>query len=48
MKVTSAQDAGVGELKGVMAFITCIMFGRTLLPRCEDVAAELEYREMPA
>jgi hypothetical protein len=30
-------------MKGVMAFITCIMFGRTLLPRREDVAAELEF-----
>src|ERR1700730_16536716 len=33
-----AYDAGVGErrgcfMKGVMAFITRIMFGRTLLPR---------------
>jgi hypothetical protein len=35
-------------MKGVMAFITCIMFGRTLLPHCEDVAAELEDRKMPA
>ena len=53
MKITGAHDAGVGErrgcfMKGVMAFITCIMFGRTLLPHCEDVAAELEDRKMPA
>jgi hypothetical protein len=53
MKITGAHDAGVGErrgcfMRGVTAFITFIMFGRTLLPRCEDVAAELEYREMPA
>jgi hypothetical protein len=38
MKITGAHDAGVGErrgcfMKGVMAFIICIMFGKTLLPR---------------
>src|ERR1700732_707136 len=37
MKITGALDAGVGErrgcfMKGVMAFITCIMFGRTTFP----------------
>jgi hypothetical protein len=42
MKITSAHDAGVGERRGcfmkrVMAFIICIMFGRTSFLACEDV-----------
>jgi hypothetical protein len=45
MKITSAHDAGVGERRGcfmkrVMAFIICIMFGRTLLPRLRRCPAD--------
>jgi hypothetical protein len=44
MKITGALDAGVGErrgcfMKGVMAFITCIMFGTAGPHSCEGLAA---------
>jgi len=49
MRITGALDAGIGErrscfMKEVMAFITCIMFGRTLVPRLRRCSGTVRIR----